>query len=74
MKVKISALCLFISYFAIAQSTVSGWVYEDSNGNSVKEKREKGVANVAVSNGVEVVLTDKNGRYTLPLYGHHTVL
>ncbi len=73
MNVKISAFFLIISSFAVAQSTVSGWVYEDSNGNSVKEKCEKGVATVAVSNGVEVVLTDKNGRYTLPLYGHHTV-
>lgn len=37
------------------------------------DRREKGIANVAVSNGVEVVLTDKNGRYSLPLYGDNIV-
>ena len=68
MKIKILALSL-ISVFSFAQNAVSGFVYEDQNNNSLMDRREKGIANVAVSNGVEVVLTDKNGRYSLPLYG-----
>lgn len=49
-----------------AQGTVNGYVYEDENGNGKKERREPGIAGVAVSNGLDVVLTDKKGRYELP--------
>ncbi len=49
-----------------AQQTVSGYVFEDLNGNGKKDRREKGLANVAVSNGREVVQTDARGAYTLP--------
>jgi hypothetical protein len=50
-----------------AQSTVSGYVYEDTNGNGRKDRREKGVAQVAVSNGREVALTNSKGKYELPV-------
>lgn len=51
----------------LAQATVSGYVYEDANGNFKKDKREKGIARVSVTNGVEVVQTDERGFYTLPI-------
>lgn len=51
----------------IAQDQVTGLVYHDANQNGKKERREKGLAEIAVSNGVEVVLTDQNGRYSLPI-------
>ncbi len=70
LKIIVLALCPWLFF---AQNSVSGTVYEDANRNSVLDRREKGIANVAVSNGVEVVLTDKNGRYTLPVYGDHIV-
>lgn len=50
-----------------AQNTVKGIVYEDANRNGKKERREKGIPQVAVSNGEQVVLTDQNGKYELPL-------
>jgi hypothetical protein len=50
-----------------AQNTAKGTVYEDLNGNQKKERKEKGIAGVAVSNGREVVLTDAQGRYELPV-------
>jgi len=50
-----------------AQSTVTGNVYADTNGNGKKERNEKGIAKIAVSNGREVVLTDRNGKYELPV-------
>lgn len=50
-----------------AQTTVSGCVYGDANGNGKKERREKGIANVAVTNGREVTLTDRKGKYELPV-------
>ena len=59
---------LLCSAYISAQS-VTGYVYEDANHNGKKEKNEKGLANISVTNGNEVVLTDKNGKYELPLKG-----
>ncbi|WP_428662244.1 calcineurin-like phosphoesterase C-terminal domain-containing protein [Runella sp.] len=52
---------------ARAQSIAKGYVFEDTNADNKKDKKEKGIANVAVSNGVEVVLTDEKGAYQLPV-------
>jgi hypothetical protein len=46
---------------------VSGYVYEDLNRNGKKERYEKGIAQVAVSNGTDVILTDGRGKYQLPV-------
>lgn len=51
----------------LAQKAATGYVYNDDNGNGKREAKEKGVANVTVSNGKEVVLTDTKGKYTLPI-------
>lgn len=65
---KLSAFMLsFFLLFTLQAQTVTGVVYEDSNKNGKRERREKGIADVAVSNGNEVVLTDANGRYELPV-------
>jgi hypothetical protein len=64
---------MLISAMAFSQSSVSGYVYEDTNKNQKKENREKGIEGVAVSNGVQVVLTDKNGRYSLPVQEDQTI-
>ncbi|HEY1115400.1 MAG TPA: calcineurin-like phosphoesterase family protein [Chitinophagaceae bacterium] len=50
-----------------AQSVATGYVFEDANKNQKKERREKGLPNVAVSNGRDVVLTNSRGRYELPV-------
>lgn len=50
-----------------AQQIAKGYVFEDGNNNEKKEKKEKGIANVAVSNGIDVVLTDSEGQYNLPV-------
>jgi hypothetical protein len=42
-----------------------GRVFHDRNGNGVLDGRERGVSNVAVSNGPDVVRTDRKGRYML---------
>lgn len=57
----------------IAQTSVSGIVFNDINSNAGRDSNEQGIANVAVSNGVDVVLTDRNGRYTLPVNGDATI-
>ncbi len=63
---RILFLVLLLPCLAFGQ-TQSGIVFEDSNGNGKKDRKEKGIAGVAVSNGVDVVVTDESGRYTLPL-------
>lgn len=50
-----------------AQSMVNGYVYEDANGNGKKDRSEKGIGKVAVTNGREVALTNGKGKYTLPV-------
>jgi hypothetical protein len=52
-----------------AQQSAKGTVYADNNKNGIKDRREKGIPDVAVSNGMEVVLTDAKGEYTLPVTG-----
>ena len=44
---------------------MSGIVFEDKNKNGVKDASEKGIKNILVSNGEEIVLTDKTGAYTI---------
>ncbi|HPO13458.1 MAG TPA: metallophosphoesterase N-terminal domain-containing protein, partial [Candidatus Hydrogenedentes bacterium] len=45
----------------------TGVVYWDKNHNGQRDSGEKGLKGVLVSNGQEVVPTDKNGHYTLPV-------
>lgn len=58
-------LLLIWSTGIYAQSTVKGYVYNDANKNGKKEKKEKGVEGVVVSNGIETVLTNSEGYYEL---------
>ncbi|MDM1294493.1 calcineurin-like phosphoesterase C-terminal domain-containing protein [Sphingobacterium sp. N143] len=50
-----------------AQELAKGKVYHDVNKNGKLDKKEKGIAAVSVSNGREVVVTDKDGNYQLPI-------
>ena len=49
------------------QSMVTGIVFEDLNQNGKKERRENGVEGVAISNGLEVAITNAKGEYELPV-------
>jgi hypothetical protein len=60
-------LLLATGFRASATLTVQGYVYEDTNCNGKKDRKEKGVGNIAVSNGREVVLTNGEGKYLLPI-------
>ncbi len=50
-----------------AQQVAEGTVFKDANGNGRADQGEQGIASVAVSNGREVVLTNEQGRYILPV-------
>jgi len=69
------AVSLFLTFtitIAVAQEPpastqyAKGIVYWDKNNNGLLDKTERGIENVAVSNGKDIVLTDKSGRYSLP--------
>lgn len=46
--------------------TATGVVYEDKNRNGRRDQGEEGVAGVQVSNQLQVVRTDRQGRWSLP--------
>lgn len=60
-------LNLLITSSLYAQLSATGYVFNDKNGNNTKDRSEIGIANVSVSNGRDVVLTDKQGKYKLPV-------
>jgi hypothetical protein len=63
------ALLALLPGSAFAQTTVAGTVFADTNGNGQRDQGEPGVERVAVSNQVDVSLTDGSGRFTLPAPG-----
>jgi hypothetical protein len=61
-------LLLFFGISAVnSQNIATGFIYRDINYNSRKERGEPGIEKVAVSNGREVVLSDKDGKYEIPV-------
>jgi len=46
--------------------TARGTVFEDRNGNGVRDAGERGLAGVRVSNQRDIVVTDREGRWELP--------
>ena len=49
------------------QKFAKGCVYHDVNENKVMDEGEVGIANIYVSNGVDIVKTDKGGKYKIPI-------
>ncbi len=68
-------LVLLVALFALASAAeeAEGIVFHDLNGNGVYDVGEPPIPGVAVSNGEEVVLTDSEGRYRLPMPGDGVV-
>ena len=64
---------LFIGLSAYSQQIGKGYVFDDINQNGRKDRGEFGVANVAISNGVDVVLTNDKGFYSLPVYYYNKI-
>lgn len=69
----LTIIALFVVSAAFSQQVASGFVYNDVNKNGRKDRRETGIANVAVSNGSDVVLTDSKGFYSLPVSDDNTI-
>jgi 3',5'-cyclic AMP phosphodiesterase CpdA len=58
---------------AVRAAMVQGTVFDDRNANGVRDAGEPAIAQVPVSNGTEVVLTDAGGHYELPADGDATI-
>jgi hypothetical protein len=56
----------FTAFAAEGQTNVTGVVFEDG-GSGKREAGSRGIPGVLVSNGRDVVKTDADGRYTLPI-------
>jgi C terminal of Calcineurin-like phosphoesterase/N terminal of Calcineurin-like phosphoesterase/Calcineurin-like phosphoesterase len=63
-----AALAPAASTGALAQAaSISGIVFEDIGGSGQRGANDPGIPDVLVSNGVDVAITDAQGRYSLPL-------
>jgi hypothetical protein len=51
----------------VPPTIAQGVVYEDANQNRQRDSGEAGIAGMRVSNGREIVLTDAQGHYSLPV-------
>jgi 3',5'-cyclic AMP phosphodiesterase CpdA len=58
---------------ASAASQVSGTVFEDRGGTGRRQRADPGIPGVLVSNGREVVRTNADGQYSLPIDGDSIV-
>jgi hypothetical protein len=65
----IVVFCLFLTSTSVAQVAATGKVFVDQNNNGMLDSGEKGIPEVAVSNGRKVVLTNSEGRYSLEING-----
>jgi hypothetical protein len=59
------ALALTVAAATTHAETARGVVFHDQNHNGSRESQEPGIANVRVSNGVDIVSTDNHGKYAL---------
>jgi len=64
LKNLLSFVALTFTYFCFGQ--YSGTVYWDTNQNGKQDKKEKGIPNAVVSNGLQVIKTDTKGNFSLP--------
>ncbi len=58
-------LALYLMSNSSPAQSVSGYVFGDTNHNGIKDANEQGIKGVAVSDEVNVVVTDEKGYYQL---------
>lgn len=67
------AVSPWLPWQASAGTFASGEVFVDENRNGARDRGEAGVAGVKLSNGRDLVRTDADGRYVIPLLPGDTV-
>lgn len=65
--ISILPICLLFSIPVCSQSfdKIQGTVFHDKNNNSIRDKNEEGIADVSVSDQVQVVKTDAAGHFEI---------
>ena len=63
-KIKLFLPIILIS-FCTAQLKLQGFVFHDRNGNGVMDQTESGIGGQRVSNGEDIVLSDKSGHFSI---------
>jgi outer membrane protein assembly factor BamB len=67
---KPTTLFSIILFFTLAVTgfsyQITGMVFEDKNANGIQDTDEIGLANIGVSDGIAVVVSDTKGKYILP--------
>ncbi len=62
----LAGLLLACTPFVATASCVEGMVFEDANGNGVRDAGEKPLPGIRVSDGEHIAVTGRDGRYRLP--------
>ncbi|MBX3733163.1 MAG: calcineurin-like phosphoesterase family protein [Verrucomicrobiae bacterium] len=63
----VTLITLGIAVAASAAEIATGVVFEDANGNGLRDPGERGLRGVRVSNQRDIVTTDREGRWRLPV-------
>ena len=66
-RILFSILLFFFCAVVYGQSLMSGYVFLDSNSNGIFDSAEKGISDICVSNGRDVVQTGSSGKWSLPV-------
>lgn len=61
------AASLVCPALSLAQTEATGIVFVDENENQIFDEGERPLEGIRISNGLEIVKTDVDGRYTLPI-------
>jgi len=59
-------ITVMLAFICSGHAQVNGFVYEDKNGDGIAEGNEKGIPGALVSDGFEIVKTDRQGKFSLP--------
>ena len=67
MKKVVAAILGCLPFLLLAEEFATGVVFEDLNGNELRDSGEKGISGVGVSDGLNLVETDAKGHWRLPV-------
>ncbi|MFZ1056777.1 MAG: metallophosphoesterase N-terminal domain-containing protein, partial [Opitutaceae bacterium] len=64
-RARVGALAAAFALTAAGAHATTGYVFDDENGNGIRDPGERGVPSVEVSNGVDIAITDPAGAYRI---------
>lgn len=64
---RLALLTLVAVPYTVVATTLTGYVYNDSNGNGIRDTGEVGIPQVGLSDGATVVTTNEEGHYSITI-------